>query len=125
MTRDSYKILAEKYLEVEVASDGTHHSTHNVEMARTKANQAAEVAPELFNILQKMDPSEPLHAWMVTHVTQAADMLQDVLAKLKVENLEPSTIPVKEGDFETPDGSGEGNDIGYTMGPGDNVEGAL
>ena len=32
---------------------------------------------------------------------------------------------VKEADFETPDGSGEGNDTGYTMGPGDNVNGAL
>ena len=125
MTRDSYKILAEKYLEVEVASDGTHHSTHNVEMARTKANQASEVAPELFALLQHMDPDEPLHAWMVTHVTQAADMLQDVLAALKADSLEPNTIPVKEADFETPDGSGEGNDTGYTMGPGDNVNGAL
>ena len=125
MTRDSYKILAEKYLEVEVASDGTHHSTHNVEMARTKANQASEVAPELFALLQNMDPDEPLQAWMVTHITQAADMLQDVLAVVKADSLEPNNIPVKEGDFETPDGSGEGNDIGYTMGPGDNVNGAL
>ena len=125
MTRDSYKILVEKYLEVEVASDGTHHSTHNVEMARTKANQASEVAPELFALLQNMDPDEPLQAWMVTHITQAADMLQDVLAVVKADSLEPNNIPVKEGDFETPDGSGEGNDIGYTMGPGDNVNGAL
>jgi hypothetical protein len=100
MARNTYKLLSERYLEVEVNANGTHKSTHNVDMARTKANQAAEVAPELYQLLQQLDPNEPLHAWMVTHVTQAADMLQDVLAALKEDLAEPNTIPVKEGEFE-------------------------
>jgi len=129
MKRGIYQLLAEKYslvqenpLETEIQPDGTHKSDHNVEMARTKAHQAAETAPQLHQILDQMDPNAPLAAWMVTHVTQAADMLQDVLAKLKEETEEPDVEHVKdEGTYETPDATGDGD-----AGPfGSSVEGAI
>jgi hypothetical protein len=92
--RKSFSVLAEKYqainetpLEVEVTSSGEHRTTHNVQMARTKALQAAEVAAQLHALLQTMPEDEPLHAWKVTHITQSADMLQDVLASLKEDML--------------------------------------
>jgi hypothetical protein len=93
-------------------------------MARTKAHQAAEVAPQLYQILEKMDPAEPLHAWMVTHVTQAADMLQDVLAALKEQSEQSEVEPVKETDFEPTDGSGE-EVSSRTMSADNNPNGAL
>jgi hypothetical protein len=130
MKRNIYTLLAEKYsmvqenpLEVEIEPGGTHKSDHNVEMARTKAHQAAEVAPALHHLLDQMDANAPLQAWMVTHVTQAADMLQDVLAKLREENEEPNMEPVKETDFETPEGDGE--NTSNTMGSDGNVNGAM
>jgi len=130
MKRNIYTLLAEKYtlvqenpLETEINSDGTHKTEHNVEMARTKAKQAAEVAAQLHEILEKMSPDHPVMAWMVTHVTQSADMLQDVLAKLK-EETEPDIEPVKDEDFETPDGSGE--DVqSRTMSSNGSAEGAM
>ena len=107
MPRDTYKILAEKYqlinedpLETEINPDGTHKTTHNVEMARTKARQAASVAHELSVLLEAMNTSAPLQAWMVTNVTQSADMLQDVLAVIKEENQTLSVEPVKETETE-------------------------
>jgi len=128
MSRDTLKILAEKYqmvaenpLETEIMPGGEHKSDHNVEMARTKAHQAAEVAVQLHEILEKMNAIAPLAAWMVTHVTQSADMLQDVLAKLK-EETEPEVEPVKdESSWEEPEGDQAG---GYTMGADGGVEGA-
>jgi len=128
MKRDIYKLLAEKYslvqenpLETEIMPSGEHKSDHNVEMARTKAHQVVEIAPQLHALLEKMDASAPLAAWMVTHITQSADMLQDVLAKLKEETEEPNVEPVKEGDWETPDATGDGD-----AGPfGSSVEGAI
>jgi len=96
MSRNAYKILSEKYslvnetpvgeeaieiTDVPVHHDGTK-STHNVDMALTKAMQAAEVAPRLAEMLKNLSPEAPLHAWMVTHITEAADMLQDVEAAL-------------------------------------------
>ena len=88
--RNQFSVLAERYqtvteapLEVEITSTGEHKSDHNVKMARTKALQAAEVAAELYELLESMAEDAPLHAWKVTHVTQSADMLQDVLASLK------------------------------------------
>jgi len=124
MKRNVYNLLAEKYsliqenpLETEITPNGTHKSDHNVEMARTKAHQAAQVAPQLHEILEKMNPEDPLHAWMVTHVTQAADMLQDVLAKLQEEQESgPDVEPVKDEDFEPTDASGDGDGGGYAMG---------
>ena len=90
--RKQFSVLAEKYqavneapLEVEILSNGEHKSDHNVSMARTKALQAADVAAELYEILQSMSDDDPMHAWKVTHVTQAADMLQDVLASIKAD----------------------------------------
>ncbi len=88
----TFTILAEKYrtvteapLETEVISNGEHKSDHNVSMARTKALQAAEVSAELFELLETMSEDAPMHAWKVTNVTQAADMLQDVLASIKAD----------------------------------------
>ena len=131
MKRNVYNLLAEKYsliqenpLETEINSDGTHKSDHNVEMARTKAHQAAEIAPQLHEILEQMDPAEPLQAWMVTHVTQAADMLQDVLAVLKEHSEQSEVEPVKETDFEPTDGSGE-EVSSRTMSADNNPNGAL
>lgn len=99
--RKQYSVLAEKYevlkeapLEVEVISNGEHKSDHNVAMARTKALQAAEVASELFEILEQMSENSPLHAWKVTHITQSADMLQDVLATLKADMVSTDEIEV-------------------------------
>lgn len=99
--RNQYSILAEKYqvlkeapLEVEVISNGEHKSDHNVAMARTKALQAAEVASELFEILNQMSENSPLQAWKVTHITQSADMLQDVLATLKADMVSTDEIEV-------------------------------
>ena len=130
MKRNIYTLLAEKYsivqenpLEVEIEPGGTHKSDHNVEMARTKSYQAALVAPALHRLLNQMNANAPLQAWMVTHVTQAADMLQDVLAKLREENEESSMEPVKEADFETPEGDGESTSS--TMGSDGNVNGAM
>lgn len=131
MARNTLKLLAEKYqrineapLETEVNPDNTHRtSTHNVDMARTKANQAAEVAPQLHEMLRRMKPDAPLHAWMVTHVTQAADMLQDVLAAIKEDEQESHYEPVKETDFDAP--SGDGEDTGRTMNADGGVEGAV
>jgi hypothetical protein len=82
---EKYNLVSEAPLEVEVISSGEHKSTHNVKMARTKALQAAEVAAELFEILEQMKEDEPLHAWKVTHITQSADMMQDVLASIKAD----------------------------------------
>jgi hypothetical protein len=102
-------VLAEKYvlvkeapLEVEITSSGDHKSDHNVQMARTKALQAADVAAELYELLENMSEDAPLQAWKVTHVTQSADMLQDVLASLKGDlasgpEIEPLT-PEEEND---------------------------
>jgi len=107
MKRDIYKLLAEKYqvvqenpLETEITSDGGHKSDHNVEMARTKSHQVMEIAPKLHEILEKMDADAPLKAWMVTHVTQAADMLQDVLAKLEEETEEIEHVAAEEKTHE-------------------------
>ena len=126
MKRNVYNLLAEKYsliqenpLETEITSNGTHKSDHNVEMARTKAHQVVEIAPQLHELLEKMDTNAPLHAWMVTHVTQAADMLQDVLAKLKEDQeAGPDVEPVKDEDFEPNDAEGDGNG-GYAIGTPD------
>ena len=89
MGRNTFKLLSEKYslvqenpLETEIQPGGMHKSDHNVEMTRTKARQAAEVSAQLHEILEKIPAEHPIQAWMVTHVTQSADMLQDVLAKL-------------------------------------------
>lgn len=105
--RKQYSVLAEKYqnihetpLEVEVTSSGEHTSTHNVQMARTKARQAAEVAAELHALLETMPENEPLHAWKVTHVTQSADMLQDVLASLKEDVMTGKDIEILVPDEE-------------------------
>ena len=129
MSRNTLKVLAEKYqmvsenpLEVEITPHGTHKSDHNVEMARVKAKQAAEVAAKLHEILEKVPADHPLQAWMVTHTTQSADMLQDVLAKIE-EEVESEVEPVKEADFETP--SGDGEDTGRTMNAGGGAEGAM
>lgn len=115
MGRNTFKLLAEKYslvqenpLETEIRSDGTHKSEHNVEMARTKARQASEVSVQLHELLEKLPEDHPLMAWMVTHVTQSADMLQDVLAKLKEETESPEMEPVKdEASYEPTDGAGD------------------
>lgn len=114
--RNAYKVLAEKYqavnesaLEVEVTSSGEHKTDHNVEMARTKALQAVEVAMQLHELLQSMPEDAPLHAWKVTHVTQSADMLQDVLASLKQDMLDgadviaPNMDAEELGDLEEPE----------------------
>lgn len=82
---EKYNLIKENPLEVEIDPHGTHKSTHNVEMARTKSLQAAEVSALLHDMLETLPSEHPLQAWMVTHVTQSADMLQDVLAKLKEE----------------------------------------
>lgn len=99
--RKQFTILAEKYqqvnetpLEVELISNGEHKSDHNVAMARTKALQAAEVASELFELLEQMSEESPLHAWKVTHITQSADMLQDVLASIKADIINTDEIEV-------------------------------
>lgn len=84
---EKYKAINETPLEVEVTSSGEHRSTHNVQMARTKALQAAEVAANLYALLQDLPEDDPLHAWKVTNITQSADMLQDVLASLKEDML--------------------------------------
>jgi len=123
MGRNTFKLLAEKYslvqenpLETEIQPGGTHKSDHNVEMTRTKARQAAEVSAELHELLEKIPAEHPIMAWMVTHVTQSADMLQDVLAKLKEEVESPEMEPVKdEASYETPDGAGEDIDRTGTM----------
>jgi hypothetical protein len=120
MGRNTFKILSEKYslvqenpLETEIQPGGMHKSDHNVEMTRTKARQAAEVSAQLHEILEKIPAEHPIQAWMVTHVTQSADMLQDVLAKLKEEVDSPEMEPVKdEASYETPEGAGE--DIGMS-----------
>jgi len=123
MGRNTFKLLAEKYslvqenpLETEIQPGGTHKSDHNVEMTRTKARQAAEVAAELHELLEKIPAEHPIMAWMVTHVTQSADMLQDVLAKLKEEVDSPEMEPVKdEASYEPSDGAGEDIDRTETM----------
>jgi len=124
MSRNTFKLLAEKYslvqenpLETEIQPGGTHKSDHNVEMTRTKARQAAEVSAELHEILEKIPAEHPIMAWMVTHVTQSADMLQDVLAKLKEEIESPDVEPVKdESSYEEPEG--EKTTGGYGMSTG-------
>lgn len=105
--RKQFSVLAEKYvavmeapLEVEIASNGEHQTDHNVEMARTKARQAAEVAAELHELLENMDVNAPLHAWKVTNITQSADMLQDVLASLKEDLASGSDIEDVQVDSE-------------------------
>lgn len=120
MGRNTFKLLSEKYslvqenpLETEIQPGGMHKSDHNVEMTRTKARQAAEVSAQLHEILEKIPAEHPIQAWMVTHVTQSADMLQDVLVKLKEEVDSPEMEPVKdEASYETPEGAGE--DIGMS-----------
>lgn len=120
MGRNTFKLLSEKYslvqenpLETEIQPGGMHKSDHNVEMTRTKARQAAEVSAQLHEILEKIPAEHPIQAWIVTHVTQSADMLQDVLAKLKEEVDSPEMEPVKdEASYETPEGAGE--DIGMS-----------
>lgn len=99
--RNQFKVLAEKYqavnetpLEVEVTSSGEHQSDHNVEMARTKALQAVEVASQLHAILQQMQDNAPLQAWKVTHITQSADMMQDVLATLKQDLVDGADVEI-------------------------------
>jgi len=105
--RKQFSVLAEKYqavneapLEVEILSNGEHKSDHNVSMTRTKALQAAEVAAELYEILQSMSDNDAMHAWKVTHVTQAADMLQDVLASIKADMLGGAEIEDIESSSE-------------------------
>jgi len=126
MKPNVYTLLAEKYsliqenpLETEINDDGTHKGDHNVEMARTKALQAAQVAPKLHEILEMMDENAPLKAWMVTHVTQAADMLQDVLAKLEEEkNSGEEFEPVKDESSYEPEGGEEEEGYGLSSGGG-------
>ncbi len=89
---EKYNLVSEAPLEVEVISSGEHKSTHNVKMARTKALQAAEVAAELYELLENMREDEPLHAWKVTNVTQSADMLQDVLASVKADLIDGQEV---------------------------------
>ena len=105
--RNQFKVLAEKYqavnetpLEVEVTSSGEHQSDHNVDMARTKALQAAEVASQLYAILQQMQDNAPLQAWKVTHITQSADMMQDVLASLKQDLVDGADVEILKTDEE-------------------------
>lgn len=104
--RNSINILAEKYtainetpLEVELLSNGEHKSDQNVSMARTKALQAADASAELYELLENLSDDAPMHAWKVTNVTQAADMIQDVLASLKADlaqEEEPVELTTKE-----------------------------
>lgn len=105
--RNNLTVLAEKYqtlkeapLEVEIISNGEHKSDHNVSMTRTKALQAADVAAELYELIEKMPDDAPMHAWKVTNVTQAADMLQDVLASLRADELDGDENEVIKTDEE-------------------------
>lgn len=96
---EKYTLVKETPLEVEITSNGEHKSDHNVKMARTKALQAADVAAELYEILETMAEDAPLHAWKVTHVTQSADMLQDVLASIKEDLASgPDVVALKPED---------------------------
>ena len=48
----------------------------------------------MFELLEQMSEESPLHAWKVTHITQSADMLQDVLASIKADIINTDEIEV-------------------------------